>query len=110
MNANQAPFATQFFQDDDFGPGFDDDGGFDGEGRSMMMPDEEQDLLAATQSLTRRVRPEFVNYARKAKRVDVRRLKDNIWKGLRIVVPKNEKEQEGEEMVGISSFSLSKNS
>lgn len=104
VNANPAPFATQFFQDDDFGPGFDDEGGFDGESRSMMF-DEEQDLLAATQSLTRRVRPEFVNYARKAKRVDVRKLKENIWKGLGIVVPKDERE-ETEEMVSSSSFSL----
>ena len=94
VSANPAPFATQFFQDDDFGGGFDDDGGFDGEGRSMM-PDEdagEQDLLAATQGQTRRVRPEFVNYARRAKRVDVRKLKDNIWTGLSIVVSKEDKE------------------
>jgi hypothetical protein len=33
------------------------------------------------------VRPEFVNYAKRAKRVDVRKLKENIWKGLDIVVP-----------------------
>jgi len=50
----------------------------------------EQDLLAATQGQTRRVRPEFVNYAKRAKRVDVRKLKDNIWKGLDIVVAKQE--------------------
>jgi condensin complex subunit 2 len=44
----------------------------------------EQDLLAATQGQTRRVRPEFVNYAKRAKRVDVRKLKENIWNGLNI--------------------------
>ena len=92
--ANSAPFATQFFQDDDFGGGFDDDGGFDGEGRNMPEDDGEQDLLAATQGQTRRVRPELVNYARRAKRVDVRKLKDNIWKGLGIVVPKDKEEEE----------------
>ena len=43
------------------------------------------DLLAATQEPVKRVRPEFVNYARKAKRVDVRKLKENIWKGMNIV-------------------------
>ena len=110
VSANPAPFATQFFQDDDFGGGFDDDGGFDGEGRSMM-PDEdagEQDLLAATQGHTRRVRPEFVNYARRAKRVDVRKLKDNIWTGLSIVVPKEDKEDG--DMVSTSSFLFFKNS
>jgi len=31
---------------------------------------------------TRRVRPEYVNYARVAKKVDVRRLKEEIWKGM----------------------------
>ena len=56
----------------------------------------EQDLLAATQGQTRRVRPEFVNYAKRAKRVDVRRLKENIWKGLDIVVPKK-KAEDGDE-------------
>jgi condensin complex subunit 2 len=63
------------------------------------MPDDdddgEQDLLAATQGQTRRVRPELVNYARRAKRVDVRKLKDNIWKGLGIVVS-NDKNDDGE--------------
>ena len=37
--------------------------------------------------MSRRVRPETVNYARRAKRVDVRKLKENIWKGLDIIVP-----------------------
>ncbi|RDA90362.1 hypothetical protein CP533_3364 [Ophiocordyceps camponoti-saundersi (nom. inval.)] len=31
---------------------------------------------------TRRVRPEYVQYARKAKKVDVRRLKEEMWKGM----------------------------
>ncbi|KAM4054892.1 condensin complex subunit 2 domain-containing protein [Hirsutella rhossiliensis] len=31
---------------------------------------------------TRRVRPEYVQYARKAKKVDVRRLKEEIWKSM----------------------------
>ena len=65
-----------------------------------MLPDDdagEQDLLAATQGQTRRVRPEFVNYAKRAKRVDVRRLKENIWKGLGIVVPKKKVEDGGDE-------------
>ena len=47
---------------------------------------EEEDLLAATQGQLKRTRPEFVNYARKAKRVDVRKLKENIWKSLDIVL------------------------
>jgi condensin complex subunit 2 len=83
----QIPFNTQFFHDDD-----DDFGdGFDGEPVSTAGADaadpSEQDLLAATAGQTRRVRPEFINYAKRAKRVDVRKLKDNIWKGLDILVP-----------------------
>lgn len=77
------PFATQFFHDDyDDGGGFDDvyDGG-------APVEAGEQDLLAATQGQTRRVKPEAVNYAKRAKRVDVRKLKENIWKGLDIVAP-----------------------
>ncbi|OAA49837.1 condensin complex component cnd2 [Beauveria brongniartii RCEF 3172] len=35
-------------------------------------------LVAAT----RRARPEYVQYARVAKKVDIRRLKDEIWKGM----------------------------
>ncbi|KAJ7113713.1 condensin complex subunit 2/barren [Mycena crocata] len=86
------PFNTQFFHDDyDDGPGFNDDYD-DGEGGAPEVEPGEQDLLAATQGKTRRVKPEFVNYAKRAKRVDVRKLKDNIWKGLDIVVaqPKEE--------------------
>ena len=33
---------------------------------------------------SRRVRPEYVQYARVAKKVDVRRLKEEIWRGLGI--------------------------
>ena len=47
----------------------------------------EQELLSNVQGTSRRVRPEFVNYAKRAKRVDVRKLKDNIWKNLDIVLP-----------------------
>lgn len=78
------PFNTQFFHDDyDDGPGFDDV--YDEDGIGAPDADGEQDLLAATAGQTRRVRPALVNYARRAKRVDVRKLKDNIWKGLDIV-------------------------
>lgn len=94
-NGGAVPFNTQFFHDDyDDGPGFDDGDPYDGDGAGM--PDAElgeQDLLAATQGKTRRVKPEFVNYARRAKRVDVRKLKENIWKGLDIVLsPKQDKD------------------
>lgn len=42
------------------------------------------DLAFGTMLVTqnRRVRPDYVNYARVAKKVDIRRLKDEIWKGM----------------------------
>ncbi|KAL1943092.1 hypothetical protein VTO73DRAFT_4763 [Trametes versicolor] len=83
LDPDAVPFATHFFHDDDY----DDGGGFD-DGFDAGAPVEagEQDLLAATQGQTRRVKVETVNYARRAKRVDVRKLKDNIWKGLDITI------------------------
>lgn len=98
-NGGAIPFNTQFFHDDyDDGPGFDDV--FEGDGDAGgTMPDVdagEQDLLAATAGQSRRVRPEFVNYAKKAKRVDVRKLKENIWKGLDIKISKQEVDGDGD--------------
>ncbi|KAG8703105.1 hypothetical protein FRC08_003077 [Ceratobasidium sp. 394] len=88
------PFASQFFHDDDDGddlPGF-DDSGMPQEGMASNM--EEEDLIAATQGTLKRVRPEHINYTKRAKRVDVRMLKENIWKGLGIVVPHTAEESE----------------
>ena len=93
-DGSSIPFNTQFFHDDDDdGPGFDD--GFDGDLAGTADPGE-QDLLTGTQGRTRRVRPEFIKYTKRAKRVDVRKLKDNIWRGLKIPIPD---EQQAEEMV-----------
>ncbi|TCD65915.1 hypothetical protein EIP91_002030 [Steccherinum ochraceum] len=90
------PFNTQFFHDDfDDAPGFDDV--YDGEGGASVIEPGEQDLLAATQGQSRRARPEYVNYAKRAKRVDVRKLKENIWKGLDIVI--SEKKENADEDV-----------
>lgn len=57
--------------------------------------------MLADQTSRRRVRPEFVNYAKRAKRVDVRKLKENIWKNLDIIVPD---EKEDDSMVCGSRF------
>ena len=87
-DGNSIPFNTQFFHDDDDDvPGFDD--GFDGDLAGTADPGE-QDLLAETQDKTRRVRPEFVKYTKRAKRVDVRKLKENIWRGLKIPTPEQQ--------------------
>ena len=81
------PFNTQFFHDDfddGDGPGFDDgdDGG--GIGSAPGADGDEPDLMTTLAGSSRRVRPQYVNYAKKAKRVDVRKLKENIWKSLDI--------------------------
>lgn len=87
------PFETQFFHDDgddggDFGGG-DDVGG----GGGLTNFDEEDDLWAGTQGQQlRKTRVENVHFAKKAKRVDVKRLKDDIWTGLRSLVPEPDKD------------------
>ena len=96
-DGSSIPFNTQFFHDDDDdGPGFDD--GFDGDMAGTADPGE-QDLLASTQGKTRRVRPEFIKYTKRAKRVDVRKLKENIWKGLKIPTPDGQQPANSESMV-----------
>jgi condensin complex subunit 2 len=90
------PFNTQFFHDeaDVDVPDFDDDGlGVELDEATATGDQvggtggEDEDLLAATQGQLKRVRPLFVNYAKKAKRVDVKKLKENIWKGLEMSSP-----------------------
>ncbi|KPV73018.1 uncharacterized protein RHOBADRAFT_55260 [Rhodotorula graminis WP1] len=81
---------------DDFPPPFDtqwlaedtpDAHGANGSGPGGADDDEEMDdLHAATQGQLRRVRPEMVSYAKRAKRVDVKKLKDSIWRELEEVV------------------------
>ncbi|THU91518.1 barren, partial [Dendrothele bispora CBS 962.96] len=91
------PFNTQFFHDDyDDGPGFDDP--YDGEGVGAVAVDDEQDILTSSLGQSRRVKPEFVKYAKRAKRVDVRKLKENIWKGLDIKVPIKKSNDEEDSM------------
>ncbi|UZJ52699.1 hypothetical protein CBS101457_002019 [Exobasidium rhododendri] len=80
------PFNTQFYHDAE------DDGAFDamddGPDGMLGLDIHGDDAELATQAL-KRIRPEFVNYAKKAKRVDVRKLKENIWKELAIAIGKS---------------------
>ncbi|EAT88646.1 condensin complex subunit 2 [Parastagonospora nodorum] len=96
-------YDADFFQDDGLplpGGSMDDDDDFadardhfspvPGEGTEAMQPmdgvvpsSQAEDAFGAqlvTQS--RRFRPEYVQYARVAKKVDVKRLKDELWKGI----------------------------
>ncbi|CDZ98725.1 Chromosome condensation complex Condensin, subunit H [Phaffia rhodozyma] len=105
--ADPPPFATQFFNDDDYdGPvGFDNQDMLDadsdaepGASSSMIPPEEQEETLwAGTQGL-KRTRPDYVKFSKRAKRVDVKKLKDSIWKGLDIFAPPIEGEDEDEEI------------
>ncbi|KAK3988124.1 putative condensin complex subunit 2 [Cladorrhinum sp. PSN332] len=107
----QGDYDANFFQDDGlpFAGGADDDDDMDDEfadAREHFSPEtgigggltevgmtgafngmtvtNPADLAFGTMLVTqsRRVRPEYVQYARVAKKVDVRRLKEEIWKGM----------------------------
>lgn len=110
-NLPQGDYDANFFQDDGLpfagggGPGSDDDDDMDefADAREHFSPEagatadagmagafngvaatNPSDLAFGTMLVTqnRRVRPEYVQYARRAKKVDVRRLKEEIWKGM----------------------------
>ncbi|SPO28419.1 related to BRN1 - protein required for chromosome condensation [Ustilago trichophora] len=82
------PFDTQFFHDAD--DGYDANGGDlggldDSPANATTGGDMEDEELTQTLQALNRVKPEYVNYAKKAKRVDVKKLKENIWKELGIL-------------------------
>lgn len=85
-----APFESQFFQDDDDYGDMDNDVDFGPiEPNVPVLPgsdEEKDDLWAGTQMELKKTRPDNVNFAKKAKRVDVKRLKDDIWTGLKDLV------------------------
>jgi condensin complex subunit 2 len=98
----QGDYDANFFNDAGFGGagGMDDDDDefadahehfsppLDEDGQAQPMAEDarpsSQDGPFGTQLVTqsRRLRPEYVQYARVAKKVDVRRLKEEIWRGL----------------------------
>ncbi|KAF7564062.1 hypothetical protein G7046_g8 [Stylonectria norvegica] len=74
---------------DHFSPGADDQGGLtEGVGITALLNGETMTNTmggafgSTLVTQTRRVRPEYVQYARVAKKVDIRRLKDELWKGM----------------------------
>ena len=104
--APQGHYDADFFQDDGLGlpngPPDDDedfadareafslelggDAGFESQGSAGALTGTEgsQEGAFGTQLVTqnRRLRPEYVQYARVAKKVDVRRLKEEMWRGI----------------------------
>ncbi|KAK6536026.1 hypothetical protein TWF281_000272 [Arthrobotrys megalospora] len=103
----QGDYDANFFHDEPLGGGMDDedDGAF-ADAREMFSPEREAraattidengnpviplvdekklELGYGAQLVTssRRIRPEYVQYARVAKKVDVRKLKETMWKGM----------------------------
>ncbi|KAI9819054.1 MAG: hypothetical protein M1832_004096 [Thelocarpon impressellum] len=70
-----------------FSPGLDGGAGAPGpDGIAGVLAGSSQDAAYGTQLVTqsRRLRPEYVQYARVAKKVDVRRLKEEMWRGMGI--------------------------
>lgn len=94
------PFDTQILNgdDDDDSPYFNDDEDEPGLDAMGATPDGaagtdelSDDILKETQGQLKRVRPENINYAKRAKRVDVKKLKDSIWKELEdVTIPVKE--------------------
>lgn len=81
-------YDANFFQDDGGMGGMEDDDDF-ADAReelpgSQEPPSSQPEGAFGTQLVTqsRRLRPEYVQYARVAKKVDVRRLKEELWRGL----------------------------
>lgn len=101
----QANYDANFFQDDNlaapgglpdddeedfadareaFSPGIDGPPNSQGMDTVLIPPDGSQAGAFGTQLVTqsKRLRPEYVQYAKVAKKVDVRRLKEEMWKGI----------------------------
>ena len=98
------PYETQYFNDNDdgFDPMLADVGMADGSPESNLeannAADLEDDDMLQTMAALNRVKPEYVNYAKKAKRVDIKKLKENIWSELGILTSgKTTSEGQGEE-------------
>lgn len=102
--AAQGNYDADFFQDDGLpfpGGGMNDDDSF-ADARDHFSPPPTQDIPGLTRPMeddvvpgsqadafgaqlvtqSRRFRPEYVQYARVAKKVDVKRLKDELWRGI----------------------------
>ena len=97
------PFESQFFHDDG-------DDGFAEDNLDMgtpMLDGDDDDLWQGTQGGTsqglKKSRPENVNYAKKAKRVDVKRLKDDIWTGLKTLLPEERPASSGDDSVSVQA-------
>ncbi|KAK4698064.1 condensin complex subunit 2, partial [Lecanoromycetidae sp. Uapishka_2] len=107
--APQGDYDANFFQDDGkcfpdapldeeeefadareaFSPSAEGDGEAENQGMTAVLAEGSQEGAFGTQLVTqsRRLRPEYVQYARVAKKVDVRRLKEELWRGIGFADP-----------------------
>lgn len=95
-NAVAGAYDADFFQDDGapFAPADDIDDDDFADAQELLPPSDDQNAalnVPASQQgafgsqlvmQSRRARPEYVQYARVAKKVDVRRLKEEMWRGI----------------------------
>ncbi|KDN49553.1 hypothetical protein K437DRAFT_255223 [Tilletiaria anomala UBC 951] len=82
MSTSAAPYETQSQYDyNDELPPMEDGGPISFGNATQEVDMDESELMGQT---LRKVKPEYVNYAKKAKRVDIRKLKETIWKELAI--------------------------
>lgn len=82
---------------EDFDNDFGDVGGIDF--NDALEADPRETVTESQQNIIGKRRPEYVNFSRVAKRVDVKLLKDNLWKGMQkeILEVSKEDEQDVEE-------------
>ncbi|KAH3680931.1 hypothetical protein WICMUC_000074 [Wickerhamomyces mucosus] len=97
-NDNDDDNNNPFFENNDV------DLGFDGDFGDNSLTTDTQKFAMGTQLITggNKVKPEYVNYSKTAKNVNVKVLKDNIWKVLDSKIQEDEKEvkvQEGNPIV-----------
>ncbi|CCX35405.1 Condensin complex subunit 2 [Taphrina deformans PYCC 5710] len=95
-------YDANFFQDGEnlVGPGAaddeddDDDDAFE-DARQEFPIEPASDFGSQLQTMGRKVKPEYVNYAKAAKKVDVRVLKENIWDKLELLSVEDTDADEG---------------
>jgi condensin complex subunit 2 len=94
--AEYEDFTHDFGGEDDFGA-IDFNDALEGENKDFLNEDDKDNVASESQVLGKR-RPEYVNFSRVAKRVDVKLLKDNLWKTIKKEEPESLKDEENDEL------------
>lgn len=67
-----------------------------GDANVSLVHEEDKKEDSGSQLVARKARPEYVNFSRVAKRVDVKLLKDNLWKTIKTEDDEKEKQKEND--------------